>query len=130
MPDEELDALTERYGRNRQYAKPGTYTTRLSPLEEKQFQGWLFVNKIPFDTHWPPDQAMQDYDMRGYWKALKSGDPRAAQDKETMHFPDYWKTPYHETFSNQSIYAKPDAPRWKGAVLTDKDGKVIWQPPQ
>jgi hypothetical protein len=127
-PDPEIEALNQRYARNREWAKRGSYQTRLSPAEEKEFHGWLYKNAVPFDPHWPPDQSMQDYDMRGFYKAMKKGDPLAKQDPGSLHFPDKWKTPYHETFSNQSMYATPDAPQWKGGALVDKQGNVIWSP--
>ncbi len=44
-----------------------------------------------------------------------------------MHFTDYWKTPMHETFSNESKFATPDAPKWNNKdQLIDKSGKVIF----
>ncbi len=131
MPDSdpEIEALIQNYQRNRDAAKRGTYSTRLAPRDELNFQAWIWKNKIPFDLHWPPDQSMQDYDMRGYWKALQSGDPIAVQSTENQHFPDKWKTPYHKTFSNQSMYASPDAPRWDGTRLLDKNGNVIFVEP-
>lgn len=105
-------------------AKPGNYITHLSPGDESKFQAWVKANHVPFD---PSKHA--DYDMRGYWHAMVSGDPRAKQQFNVaagaMHFPDTWKTPYHATFSNQSIYAKKSAPHWQGTKLIDKNGKVL-----
>jgi hypothetical protein len=123
VPDQEPDY----YSRNRAWAKPGSYETKLPPAQEQMFQAWVFKNQIPFDAG---QKSPQDYDMRGFWRAMMAGDPIAAQDPGTMHFPDRWKTPYHETFSNESMYAKPDAPRWKGDMLVDKSGKTVWAPPQ
>jgi hypothetical protein len=97
------------------------YRTSLSANEEQNFRKWITDNKIPFD----PDEAKPDYDMRGFWQALQAGDPRAKRDEQTFHFPDIWKTPRHKTFSNESIYATPDAPHWEGNKLIDKNGKVI-----
>src|SRR5215831_442674 len=52
---------------------PGpAFQTRLSPEEEAQFQNWVRVNKIPWQ-----DTPVADYDMRGYWKAMTSGNPEA-----------------------------------------------------
>lgn len=106
------------------YAKPGPYQTTLSPEQEQQFQGWVKQNKVPWkDT---PDA---DYDMRGYYKALQGGDPNAKQQLSgfdgKMHFPDTYKTPFHKTFSNESIYATPNAPRWQGDRLINSAGEVI-----
>lgn len=107
-------------------AGPRPYQTKLPPEQEREFRLWLSVSKAPFD---PSPKA--DYDMRGYWRALRTGDPRAATatspgDKQT-HYPDTWKTPYHKTFSNESIYAPPGlvAPRWIGGVLVSSEGRII-----
>lgn len=105
-------------------AKPGPYTTSLPPDQEHGFQSWVKQNKVPWqDTH------DADYDMRGYYKALQSGDATAKQKLSgfdgKMHFPDTYKTPYHKTFSNESMYATPDAPHWDGERLIDKGGKIV-----
>lgn len=102
------------------YAKPGSYTTALSPAEESQFQAWAKTNKVPWR-----DEPNADYDMRGFWKAAQSGDPAAKQQLSNGHYPDTYKTPYHKTFSNESKYATPDAPRWQGDKLVDKSGNVV-----
>jgi hypothetical protein len=104
--------------------KPPAPVTALTPGEEQAFQAWVSKNHVPFD---PGPSA--DYDMRGFYKALEAKDPRATTavnpaDKE-MHFPDTWKTPYHETFSNESVYAPADAPHWDGYLLIDKNGYVL-----
>ncbi len=118
-----------QFDRNKGYAKPGPYQTDLNPGEEQKFRNWLKANPglPPFD---PTDQS-SDYDMRGFYKALKKGDPRAKggidpYDKK-LHLPDVWKTPYHRTFSRESVYATDDAPHWEGdRYLVNKDGKVVW----
>jgi hypothetical protein len=105
-------------------ARPGPYQTRLSFPEESEFMGWVQSNRVPYDAG-----PLADYDMRGFWKALKAGDPRAQQSYSpfdaSMHFPDVWKTPYHQSFSNESIYALPTAPHWAGEKLVDKLGTVL-----
>lgn len=69
--------------------------------------------------------------MRGFWKGLQEGDPHAVTsidpyDKK-LHFTDYWKTPWHETFSRESKYATDEAPYWKDdRYLVDKEGKVLF----
>lgn len=106
------------------YAKKGPYVTKLSPEEEAKFVQWVKANKVPWE-----DIPNADYDMRGYYKALQSGDPSVRQKLSgfdgKMHFPDTYKTPYHKTFSNESIYALPTAPRWVGNKLVDRLGRVI-----
>lgn len=116
-------------GPPQRWAKPGPYTTVLPPEQEKAFQQWVV------DTHQnvaPPGEE-GDYDDRGFYQALM--DPhhplheRAKQSISefdgTVHGPDTWKQPNHPTFSNESIYATPDAPRWQGMRLVDKTGRVI-----
>lgn len=106
------------------YALPGPYISKLSPNDEQNFQQWVKENNIPFD---PSPKA--DYDMRGFWSALVSKDPRAvtaiSPTDNKIHFPDVWKTPYHKTFSNESLYATKNAPHWEGFKLIDRDGNVI-----
>lgn len=122
-------ASAEPYARNQAYAKPapaGGYGTRLAPAQEAQFQSWVKQNNVPFD---PSPQA--DYDMRGFYKGLVSGDPHAqtgmnANDGK-LHFSDYYKTPYHKSFSNESQWATAAAPRWNQQdQLVTPDGKVVF----
>lgn len=110
------------------YAKPSKtgYITQLTPQEMAQFLTWVRTNNIPYD---PSPNA--DYDMPGFWKGLVSGDPKATTaidpNDKRLHFTDYWKTPYHKTFSRESQYAMPDAPEWNDQdQLVDKDGKVLF----
>ena len=116
---------------NSKYVREGNhnYNTKLSADQERAFRNWVNTNKVPFDT----DAGVTDYDMRGFWSALSSGDKRATSaidphDKQ-MHYPDYWKTPLHETFSRESQWATPDAPYWNDAdELTDSSGNVLFSP--
>lgn len=105
-------------------AKPGPYATQLPADQEAAFQQWVQQNKVPWQ-----DTPDADYDMRGYYKALQSGDQNAKQKLSgfdgSMHFPDTYKTPYHKTFSNESQYALPSAPHWEGERLVDAKGNVI-----
>jgi hypothetical protein len=100
------------------------YQTNLSLDDEQRFQAWVKAKNVPWR-----DEPAADYDMRGFWKALTSGDPRARQAQSQfdgrMHFPDTWKTPYHKTLSNESMYAAPGAPHWVGDRLVDKNGRIV-----
>ena len=112
------------WDRNQAWAKPGPYITKLSPDDERQFQQWVIDNKIPFD---PSDEA--DYDMRGYWQEQQgTGDQRQVNPNDGQpHFPDTYKTPYHESFSNESRYATPSAPRWNNLdQLVLPNGTVVF----
>ncbi len=100
------------------------YQTYLKPKDEAMFNIWLQQNQIPFR-----DAPDADYDMRGYFQALRNGDERAVQ-AGNGHFPDVWKTPFHKTFSDESIYADENAPSWTGDDaagwrLVSKQGKVL-----
>jgi hypothetical protein len=128
--DPELATLQQNFNRNASWSKPAPYQTQLSPDNEQAFRSWVSQNKIPYDMQWPPDQQMQDYDMRGFWQAQQAGDPQAVQAASNGHFPDTWKTPYHESFSNLSQYATPSAPVWLGNQLFDNSGNMIFDASQ
>lgn len=119
--------LRENYKKNETYAKKGDYQTQLNPASEEKFRGWLRANKVPFD----PNSKVSDYDMRGFWLALQSNDPRAISatnpNDKRLHYPDFWKTPYHQSFSSESQWAKPGAPSWnKSDQLVLPNGKVVF----
>lgn len=102
------------------------YRTKLKPLEEMAFRQWAVGNKVPFD----PKAATADYDMRGFYRALQQGDPRAVTavnpNDGRMHYPDTWKTPSHESFSAGSDYAGDVAPQWASDdKLISPDGRIL-----
>ena len=100
------------YDRNAPWALGGDYRTSLTPQQETAFRQWVRDRKAPFD----PNQIHPDYDMRGFW--LHSPDRDSW--RPGQHFPDTWKTPYHHSFSNESMYAKTGTPfQWKGDRLID-----------
>jgi hypothetical protein len=101
------------------YAIPGPYSTTLPPQQEAAFQGWVSKNKIPWQ-----DSPTADYDMRGFWQAQQAGDPNAVR-AANQHFPDTYKTPYHESFSNESKYATPSAPHWEGDKLVSSGSPAM-----
>ena len=122
--------MADVFQRNQPMVAPGqhSYNTRLAPLEEMEFRKWLSANRVPFD----PEAGVTDYDMRGFFQALKQGNPRAVSavdphDKQ-MHYPDYWKTPYHDTFSRESQWATGMAPAWSddGRYLANASGRVLF----
>ena len=115
------------YKRNQAWSKPGPYVTKLSPAQEANFQQWAAKN--PQLVSGELNTKTPDYDVRGRWLADQQGDPEA---KLTMnkwdhklHASDKWKTPYDAVFSKESVYAKPDAPYWKGNKLYDSKGGLI-----
>lgn len=117
----DYDPFADTAGANAAWVRPGqhTYNTPLQPAEETAFRGWLQQNNVPFN----PERGVTDYDMRGFYRALQTGDPQARpelnQNDQRLHYPDTWKTPYHQTFSQGSQWATPDAPRWL------PDGKLV-----
>lgn len=134
MPDDRKDRererdarLKENYKKNKSYARKGDYQTQLNPGSEQKFRLWLKANKVPFD----PNSKVSDYDMRGFWLALQSKDPRAVSainpNDQRLHYPDFWKTPYHASFSNESQWALPGAPTWnKRDQLVLPNGSVMF----
>jgi hypothetical protein len=127
LMDQYTASLMQNRARNQLYALPGFYDTPLAPAEEKQFRQWVKDKQIPFD----PNSAVQDYDMRGFYKAMLRGDPNAAtginRNDGQLHFGDYFKTPYHKSFSAESKYAKQTAPRWNEQdQLVLPDGTVVF----
>lgn len=109
--------------------QPGqTYDTKLDPGTEQFFRQWVAQNKVPFD---PDATRPQDYDMRGFYQALQQNNPKARTaidpNDSRMHFPDFWKTPQHETFSNESQWAGADAPAWNDQdQLVSRGGRVLF----
>ncbi len=82
-------------------------TTRLSPVQERQFRAWAAANHVADVDH--PDSH---YDYRGFWldtggKAIRGG---------IDHFPDTYKQHGHPTFSVESKYSRGpgDGGRWNG----------------
>lgn len=100
--------------RNQPYVAPsaGPMNTQLQPLDEMAFRQWAGQNKVPFDVNAPSS----DYDMRGFYQGLQQQNPRAVSginpNDSQMHYPDTWKTPQHQSFSGDSKFAGPMAPRW------------------
>lgn len=115
---------------NQQYAaNPGqtSYDTKLPQMDEFQFRQWLQDKNVPFN----PNAGQQDYDMRGYWQGLQQQNPRSTSginpNDSQLHFSDNWKTPYHQSFSNESKYATPNAPQWvNDTQLAAPSGRIVF----
>lgn len=110
------------------YRQPGPnpYQTQLAPADEAKFQQWVKANKVPFDP-----SPTSDYDMRGFWLANQGQMTGTQAKSDGLHYPDTYKTPYHHSFSNESIYSPSDGPRWQGSdasgwKLVDKNGRVVY----
>lgn len=122
------DRYNANFNQNRQYAQPSqTYATALPPQQEQAFRAWVQQNKVPFN----PNEPTQDYDMRGYYRDVASqGENQTAinPNDNQLHFPDTYKTPYHNSFSGESQYAAPNGPVWiNDSQLADpKTGKILF----
>jgi hypothetical protein len=105
-----------------------TYNTPLSLLDEMAFRQWVTDNHVPFN---PDAQAPQDYDMRGFYQGLQQQNPHAVtatnQNDGQLHFTDYWKTPLHRSFSDESQWAGPNAPSWNSLdQLVTPGGRIVF----
>ena len=93
------------------------FKTKLSPEEQVYFDravsGGFFAPMGKDEIN----DALTDYDYEGFYHGLLNNDPKAKteinKNDARLHYDDKWKTPYHESFSNESQYANPKtAPRW------------------
>lgn len=115
--------MTDFLTRNQPFIKKGikSFYTKLNDRDERAFLSWVRKNGI---------EVTPDYDMRGFYKGLMSGDERASSGISPadgrLHFSDAWKTPLHQSFSNESIYANDKAPHWDGYRLVGPDGTVYF----
>lgn len=69
--------------------------------------------------------------MRGFYKALTENNPIATTavnaNDGMIHYPDYWKTPFHKSFSNESKWANKSAPKWNAQdQLVLPNGTVVF----
>jgi hypothetical protein len=108
--------------------QPGaSYNTPLDPGQEMLFRQWVAHNKVPFD---PDARGLQDYDMRGFWLGLQQQNPKAQAavdpNDSRLHYPDYWKTPAHPTFSNESQWAPVGAPQWNDQDQLVQGGRILY----
>jgi hypothetical protein len=115
--------------RNAPYVRPGAdgFNTPLSQLGEMAFRQWVTQNRVPFNA----DAPVTDYDMRGFYQGLQQQNPRATSavnpNDGRMHYPDRWKTPLHQTFSADSQWATPVAPRWNEQdQLVSPGGRILF----
>ncbi|MCA0188181.1 MAG: hypothetical protein LCH90_19750 [Proteobacteria bacterium] len=103
MADDSEDLMAQHFRSN--------YNSRLTPEEDEQFGAWAKQNGR--------DQDDYDYDIRGAWKELQSGQ---MQEADNGHLGDKYKKPNHPTFSNQSIYHGTESPmggRYEGGEWSE-----------
>ena len=107
---------------------PGaTYNTQLDPGQEQFYRMWVAHNSVPTN---PNATSPQDYDMRGFYQGLQQQNPKAMAavdpNDSQLHYPDYWKTPIHETLSNESQWAPSNAPQWTPTDQLASGGRVLF----
>ena len=112
------------------------FRTQLPPEDETTFRAWAKREVPTFAL----DDPLSDYDMRGFWKTAirhpeewnnlaKQGllpKEKTGMQAGKRHFVDYWKTPYHPTFSTQSKYSTPE--RRGGEWGQERSGKWMFTP--
>lgn len=88
---------------------------------DKNFINWYNTN-TPEGQNNVPYSNKGDYD---YYSYFRNGDYKNYQGG---HFPDTYKRPIHQTFSNESIYSTPENPGgfWQGESY-QPNGKFIFQ---
>lgn len=106
---------------------PAGYSTQLPLMDEFQFRNWAASNNVPFN----PDQPVSDYDMRGFYQASQQQQPGVTTavnpNDGLLHFTDRFKTPQHASFSNESQWAGPNAPRWiNDSQLASPGGRILF----
>ncbi len=109
-----------------------SFNTQLDPATELAFRQWLQQNNVPFN---PNAVGPTDYDMRGFYQAMQQGNPMAQSainpNDNLLHYPDYWKTPFHQSFSSESQWAGPAAPSWiNGSQLAAPNGRIVFDEKQ
>lgn len=121
-----MAGMREQATLHQPYSRPGPYVTALEPQDEAAFRAWVQASGVPFN----PADPVADYDMRGYWRDVVvpgGGATQVNPNDGRLHYPDTYKTPYHRSFSAESQYATPEAPRWiEGDRLQRPDGKIVF----
>jgi len=108
---------SEIFSYNSVYALPGPYQTPLIGKDEQAYRAWVDKAAKQTGTDLNPDDL--GYDMRGFWKDFIQSGKLKTPFTTGQHFPDIYKTPYHQTFSAESKYALPTAPKWINDALID-----------
>ena len=105
-------------------------TTILNPRDERKYQNWVKhydVKDIDPQTGEPYDDV--NYDTRGYWKSHTPFDRIAGYGPphfESEHGPDTYKQFGHETFSQESKYARPgEGGMWLGKTFLEQPRMAV-----
>ena len=94
-----------------------TQDTTLTPEQERGYQAWKILNRVP-DSN--------DYNMRGFYQSMVLPNAAASgvnPNDGMMHYPDTFKLPNHQSFSTESGYYNPatmaQTPSWSGGQVGD-----------
>jgi hypothetical protein len=118
-------ANTERalgnYQRPTNFAKGGPIKNLYNPSNannDKDFQDWYTKNTVEGKNNISFSKNL-DYDYYSFYKNGESTNYKGG------HFPDTYKLPSHETFSDESLYAIPEnaGGHWKGENFQKGKGK-------
>lgn len=102
------------------------YNTKLTPEQEAAYQKW--VEQQSFEKQRDYSRDTQDYDLRGAWKEIMSGQMSEA---DNGHLGDKYKKPNHPTFSDQSIYNNTPSPwggMYQGGTWGQSNGQTTYTP--
>lgn len=85
--------------------------------KDRNFQKWYSANTLEGQKNIPFSDKL-DYDYYSFYRNKGEGNIE-------NHFPDTYKRPIHQTFSNESIYSTPEntGGSWKGDVFIPSKGK-------
>lgn len=90
---------------NTSESKPKKYNPKLG-LGDLKFLTWYRTSTLEGKSGIPHTDPTITYDYYSYFKNT----PKTKLSTPDQHFPDVYKYPNHETFSNESIYATEDNP--------------------
>ena len=100
------------------------FNTKLTDEEELEYQQWY--EDMKSQGYILDGDVGYDYDFRGAFKAGYSPSEVGG------HWVDTWKKPNHQTFSNESIYAKGEyaqyAGTWDGDNFKTPDSRIMPNP--
>lgn len=96
-------------------AQQGAQIYNPSLSKNTDFKNWYNQNTIEGQNNIPYTENL-DYD---YLSFFMSGDYKNPEYNIDNHFPDTYKRPNHETFSNESLYSVPEntGGRWAGDIF-------------
>lgn len=116
VTNQSTSPVYSKFGGRMKYNNGGNLKSSFNPnlaSNDNDFKNWYNKNTIEGKNKIPFSENL-DYDYYSYYK---NNDYKNYQGG---HFPDTYKRPTHETFSNESIYSTPENPggSWNGEIFT------------